>query len=282
MFPLPPKPRLGIIGFGAFGRLMARHLAPHAALVAHDPAWPAGSADAGAVRRGTLAEAAACDIVILAVPVSRIAAVAAAIAPHLCAGALVLDVGSVKVEPAAALLRALPAHVDILATHPLFGPESARDGLAGHKIVLCPLRGRRLAPVARFLRRALGLEVIVTTPDQHDRELATVQGLTHLVARLMAGMGPLPTRLTTRSFDRLVEALALVAGDAPEVFDAILRGNPHAAAVRERFFGTAAKLEAELAAPRAPEAPALTGRSPRAAMLPGWSSARESAPSWCP
>ena len=273
-------PSLGIIGFGAFGRLMARHLAPHFALWAHDPAWAAGPEGDWPVRCSSLSEAASCDIVVLAVPVAALAIVAASVAPHLRPGALVLDVGSVKIEPAAVLRTALPPHVDIVATHPLFGPQSAADGLAGLKIVLCPIRGRRTAAVSRFLRHALGLEVVVTTPDAHDRELATVQGLTHLVGRLVARMGPLPTRLTTRSFERLIAAVAMVTGDAPEVYDAILRANPHAQAVRDAFFGAAAKLAVELSEP--PAAPELTARSPRSAMIPAWSSAPESAPSCCP
>ena len=273
-------PTLGIIGFGAFGRLMARHLAPHFALRAHDPAWAGRSEGDAAVRRSSLPEAASCDIVVLAVPVAALASVVAAVAPHLRPGTLVLDVGSVKIEPAAVLRAALPPDVDIVATHPLFGPQSAADGLAGLRIVLCPVRGRRVPAVSRFLRQALGLEVVVTTPDAHDRELATVQGLTHLVGRLVARMGPLPTCLTTRSFERLIEAVAMVTGDAPEVYDAILRANPHAEAVRDAFFGAAAKLAAELAEP--PVTPELTARSPRSAMIPAWSSAPESAPSWCP
>lgn len=269
---------VGLIGFGAFGRLMARHLAPHAAVHAHDPAWPVGAAETALVRCVRLSEAAACDVVVLAVPVNRLAAVAAEAAPHLRPGALVLDVGSVKVLPAADLLRELPPWVDIVATHPLFGPQSAGDGLAGHRIVLCPVRGRCVKVVGRVLRRTFGLDVIVTTAEDHDRELATVQGLTHMVGRIVGGVGPLPTRLTTRSFERLMEAVAMVIDDAPAVFDAILRDNPHAPAMRAAFFGAAARLEAELTGDAPPAAAMLTARSPRPAMVPAWSSAPESAP----
>jgi Prephenate dehydrogenase len=113
-------------------------------------------------------------VVILAVPVGEMRGVAQRLAPHLMPGALVLDVGSVKVEPASIMLETLPGHVEIVATHPLFGPVSARAGLRGARIAICPLRGRRLR-VAAFCRR-LGLDVILTTPEQHDRDAAEVQG----------------------------------------------------------------------------------------------------------
>lgn len=245
---LPP---VGIMGFGAFGTLMADALGPHLAVRAFDP--DPGRARA-AMRAGVgagLGEVAGSPVVVLAVPVCRLAATVADIAPHLRAGALVLDVGSVKSAPAEIMARGLPPHVDILATHPLFGPESARDGLAGHRIALCPVRGARAPGVAAFLRRRLGLEVILTTPDEHDREAAIVQGLTHLVARALAGMEPLPRRMTTRSFDHLVAAMDLVRNDAPEVFEAIARANPHAEAVRRRFIADLRAIDDALATVRA-------------------------------
>ncbi len=240
-------PSIGIIGFGAFGRLMARHLRDHARLFATDPALPASGTLDGATLT-TLAEAARCPIVVLAAPVNRLPAVVAEIAPHLQPGALVLDVGSVKVGPAGVLRAGLPAHVEILGTHPLFGPQSARDGIAGLKIALCPIRGRRWWRLAAFLRRVLRLRVIVTTPEEHDREAATVQGLTHLIAKVLVRMEPLPTRMTTASFDMLCRAVEMVRHDAPEVFLAIEQANPYAPAVRRRFFQLAAELDAALEA----------------------------------
>lgn len=231
------SPSLGLIGYGAFGRLIAEHLAPHFDLLIFDPDY-AGSAE--------LAEVAACRIVVVAVPVAGMAETLRSIAPHVTPGALVLDVGSVKVEPARLLTELLPPHVEILATHPLFGPQSARNGVQGLKIALCPLRGRSHRRVAAFLRLALGLKVFETTPDAHDRDAALSQGLTHLIAKVLVKMGPLPRMTTTRSFDLLSDAVEMVRHDPPELFDAIERLNPYASRVRQQFFDLAAQLEAEL------------------------------------
>jgi prephenate dehydrogenase len=234
---------LGIIGFGAFGRLMAQHLHPHFTLYAYDPA---GGEAAPGVTLADIATVARCAIVVLAMPVDRIAEAIAAINPHLQPGTLVMDVGSVKVRPAEAMRRLLPEYVDIVGTHPLFGPQSARDGIAGLKIAVCPIRGRVAFRVAAFLRAALRLQVYITTPETHDQEAATVQGLTHLIAKVLVSMEPLPTRLTTASFDMLMRGVDMVRYDAPEVFMAIERANPYSAAVRERFFRLAAALDAQL------------------------------------
>ncbi|CAN7598080.1 prephenate dehydrogenase [Bosea sp. LjRoot9] len=234
---------IGLMGFGAFGRLMARHLQPHLPLVVFDPARaPETDGSGKGLAPGGIAQVAACDIVILAVPVDRLPEAIASLRPHLRTGAIVLDVGSVKIEPARLLLAELPDNVEIIGTHPLFGPQSARNGIAGLKIALCPIRGDSFRRIAAFLRHALKLDVILTTPDAHDRDMAMVQGLTHLVAKILVRMEPMPRRMTTKSFELLMQATEMVRHDAPGVFLAIERANPHARAVRERFFSYAEEL----------------------------------------
>ena len=234
---------IGLIGFGAFGRLMARHLAAHFQLTVFDPAAPrSGRDDELGVTFADIADAAHCDAVVLATPVEAFEQAIRAVAPHLKPGALILDVGSVKLKPSEIMLRALPAHVDIIGTHPLFGPQSARDGLQGLKIALCPLRGDRAACVGAFLR-GLGLEVILTTPEAHDRDAAIVQGLTHLIAKILVQMEPLPMHMTTRSYDLLMQAVQIVRHDPPTVFEAIERANPYSAEVRARFLAMAEALD---------------------------------------
>jgi prephenate dehydrogenase len=245
---------VGIIGLGAFGRLIAAHLRGYFALIAYDPATAMRGADVAlGVEHGDLAEAASCDIVILATPVDRLAEALVAVRDHLRPGALVLDVCSVKVIPAQLMRELLPDTVEAIGAHPLFGPQSGRNGIAGLKMAVCPITTpaaarSRAHRVAAFARKALGLKVFITTPDDHDREAAMVQGLTHLIAKVLVQMEPLPTRMTTASFDRLMQAVDMVRYDAPEVFLAIERLNPYAADVRHRFFALSSELQASLEA----------------------------------
>jgi prephenate dehydrogenase len=111
---------------------------------------------------------------------------------------------------------------------------------------VCPIRGRRCYRLAAFLRHHLRLNVIMTTPEDHDRDAAIVQGLTHLIAKVLVQMEPLPKRMTTKSFDLLVEAVNMVRHDAPEVFEAIESANPYSSGVRKKFFELASSLNAEL------------------------------------
>ena len=242
-----PNTSLGIVGFGAFGQLAALHLGQHFEITAYDPSPSVATvAQQLGVRMASLHAVSQADVVLIAAPVSSFEQVVSEIAMSCKPGALIVDVGSVKVGPADIMRRRLPKHVDIVATHPLFGPQSATTGIEGLKIAICPILGKRHARLAAFLRKALGLTVIMTTPEDHDQEAAVVQGLTHLIAKVLFGMGPLPTRMTTKSFDLLSEAISMVQHDAPEVFEAIEKANPYAETVRRQFFDLASSLSVEL------------------------------------
>jgi prephenate dehydrogenase len=227
---------IGILGFGAFGRLVARHLHPFFSLIAYDPMLTAEDHRRNHVQCGNIVDVGRCDLVILAVPVADLPTAIRELRPHLRPGGIVIDVGSVKIRPIEIMKAELPSFVDIVGTHPLFGPQSARDGIAGRKIALCPVRGHSALRIGAFLRHVLRLNVHIVSAEEHDREAAIVQGVTHLVAKVLVRMEPLPRRLTTASFDHLLQATEMVRHDAASVFLAIERENPYAAEVRERFF----------------------------------------------
>lgn len=235
-----PLPGLGLFGTGAFGRFCIPHLRPHFTLHPHDPAHP---------QSVPLAVAAAQPIVLLAVPLSRLRELAIAIAPHLQPGALVLDVCSIKLRPLAILEECLPGDVDIVGTHPLFGPQSGKDGIAGLRIAVCEARGRRAAGVARFLRDTLRLTVLQTTPAEHDRQVAYVQGLTHLLARIVIGMDIPPLQQETVTFSHLMRMVDTVRHDSDELFRTITAENPFMAEVRDRFAASARRTLEGLATP---------------------------------
>lgn len=242
--------KLGIIGVGAFGEFMIRYLAPFFELLVHDPFRDLESVTAK--YNVTAVDLEACtrsDIVILSVPVQAIEQVAKAIAGYVRPGALVMDVASVKVKPAEVLSRILPDHVDIVCTHPLFGPQSAGAGISSMKISVCNIRGDRHTAVIDFLRQNLLLDVIETTPDQHDKDLAYVQGLTHLIGKILLDMNLEGIRQTTKSFDLVMEGVRYLQDDSDQLFKAIERENPYVLEVHQRFFDKAQQLENMLAGP---------------------------------
>jgi len=234
------KPSLGLIGFGAFGRLVAYHLSQFFEIVVFDPGLPIGQnirlGDGLVVRSGTMAEAAGQGIAIFAVPTGQLRRAVRDARDHFKSGSLVIDVASVKVLPSQIFIEELPSHVVPVGMHPLFGPQSSTLGIVGHKIVLCPVNNVALPKrLVRFLQTILKLNVFVRSAEDHDRELATVQGVTHLVAHIISGMNVQQGSLSTRSFELLMSAIEMVKNDSPDVFYSICAQNPFAKDIREDF-----------------------------------------------
>ena len=243
---VPALPRVAIVGLGAFGRFAQRLLSRHLPVVGldllADPAAAASLAD--------------CPVVVLAVPFAALAGLAEAIAPHLSPGCIVVDVCSIKQRPMALLRQRLPAHVALVATHPLFGPHSGRDGVAGLKVAFCTPRQRPGTRIAAFLRHCLGLKVFWLTPADHDRQMAHVQGLSHLIARALSAMDLPDLTLGTESYRHLVTMRDLLATDSPELFRTITRDNAEAAAVIARFAAELNRLTATVLDGRGGSGPA--------------------------
>ena len=234
--PHPRRPSIGIIGVGAFGELCIPHLSRFLRVKLYDPLRDLGTlCERHEVEAADLNEVARQDIVLLALPFRHFRSVARAIAPHLRPGSLVIDVCSIKAKPLSILEEELPSTIDIIGTHPLFGPQSSRDGIKGLRVAFCPVRGRKGPIVARFLRRQLGLEVIRTTAEQHDRQMAYVQGLTHLIARIVVAMDVPPLENTTTTFSHLDKMIGMVRHDSDELFRTIIEDNPFVDDVMRSF-----------------------------------------------
>lgn len=233
---------LGIIGFGDFGRLAAAHLGARFDTGAFDAHVPADEIAANGTRPLTFVQAAACDVVMIAVPVQDMERVIEALAPLVKPGATVLDIASVKVLPSQWLAKHLPETVHIVPTHPLFGPQSvARDGLAGRQLVICPLRGEQHLKVAA-LGEEMGLRIQITTAEEHDREMAYVQALTHLVGRTLSAMNIPDEMLKTQSYQHLLDLCDLLKRDSFALFSAIQTLNPYADEITQEFVARASDL----------------------------------------
>jgi prephenate dehydrogenase len=234
--------QVGIVGFGAFGQFMAKHLAPHADLMVCDRHDVTRDAAELGVKAGTLAEVASREIVLLAVPVQNLEEVLTEIRPHVRAEAIVADVSSVKVKPLEMMARLLPRSVELIGLHPLFGPQSGRDGIANLKVVYCPVRTTHAAEAQNFLAHVLGLQVIEITPEEHDRQMAYIQGLTHWFGRAVREMTVPDRELGTPAYQRFLEIEEMLRSDSDELFLTIARENPFAEQAREELLNALKRL----------------------------------------
>lgn len=229
--------KLGIIGFGRLGGLLTRYLAQDFHTVVYEPreACAAAIAATGATAVD-FATAASQDVVLPLVPISQLSTVLQAMAPHLKPGAIVADCCSVKVKPVDAMLKHLPEHVSILATHPMFGPDSAADTLFGSKLVVCPVRipPETYAPIKTYLEKH-GLKLIESSPEEHDRQISRSLFLAHLIGRGLLEIEATPLEIDTKGYRRLMKILLTVENDSWQLFEDMYQHNPYAEETRQTF-----------------------------------------------
>jgi cyclohexadieny/prephenate dehydrogenase len=135
------------------------------------------------------------DLVIVSVPVGASGAVAAEIAPNLKPGAIVTDVGSTKGSVIAQMAPHMPQGVHFIPGHPIAGteysgPDAGFIGLfKGRWCILTPLPDTDEAAKAklRMFWETLGSMVDDMDPEHHDKVLAIVSHLPHIIAYNIVG-----------------------------------------------------------------------------------------------
>ncbi len=194
--------RVAIVGLGLIGSSIARAIGerlPEVTVVGHD-----ASAEVREIARelglcdtivdDAVAAVADADLVILAVPVGRMADAATAIAPGLKAEAIISDVGSSKAGVAEALAKALPDHA-VIPAHPVAGTENSGPAAGfsslfeGRWCIVTPGASASedaVTAVTSFWQ-ALGAQVETMDAAHHDMVLAVTSHLPHLIAYTIVG-----------------------------------------------------------------------------------------------
>jgi prephenate dehydrogenase len=140
--------------------------------------------------RKSVAEA---DMVILATPICTFEEIFRTIAPSLKKGCIVTDVGSTKVLPHKWAKKTLPKHVRFAGSHPIAGSEQrglefGRDDLFDNTACIITKDASTNPPAVQKLRKfwsSLGCRISIMTPQQHDKILANISHLPHVLAAAM-------------------------------------------------------------------------------------------------
>ena len=135
------------------------------------------------------------DMVVLATPIDAMPDLMKKIAPALVRGTLVTDVGSTKRRVVTAAAELLPRHVLFCGSHPMAGGEKggiaqARvDLFQGQLAILTPIESTDPRAIHSFEQfyLSLGMRVARMRPDTHDRRIAMVSHMPHVVAAAIVG-----------------------------------------------------------------------------------------------
>jgi prephenate dehydrogenase len=130
------------------------------------------------------------DLVFLATPVRSMAGVVEKIVPHMKPGAVLTDGGSVKGEVVRLLEPLIPEHLFFVPGHPIAGTEQSGSEAAFATLYqnrLCILTpdvktDSRALSLVRQAWEIAGSQVILMDMEKHDRVLAAISHLPHMVA----------------------------------------------------------------------------------------------------
>ncbi len=195
---MPLINRLTIIGVGLIGGSLARALRAKGEVgeiigVGRGEANLRRAVELGVIDRYThdpVAGVAGADLVFLAVPVCSIAPMLARIAPALAPGCVVTDGGSVKEEIVAACEPLMPAGTFFVGGHPIAGTEKSGVDASfltlyeGRRCIVTPTANSDQAALDKVIRmwEIAGSEVVLMDTAKHDRVLAAISHLPHMVA----------------------------------------------------------------------------------------------------
>ena len=215
---------VGIIGFGRFGKVLANILQKGFSIKAYDPNQ---SVTFPGVEFVTSDELLKEKTIFIAVPIRQFEKVISDISSKLSDGTTIIDVCSVKKHPVKMMGKYLPNNVGIIATHPMFGPDSF---MSNNRLKMMMNNTRDSQKQFNFWKGFFmdqGIQVLEMTPDEHDRMAAQTQGVTHFLGRMLKEFGIKKASIDTQGFRDLLDLVDQTCNDTWELYTDLQLYNPY-------------------------------------------------------
>src|SRR3989338_8126589 len=234
---------IGVIGFGRFGKLITKYLSEDNKVYVFSRSEKDEEIKKSNGVPTSLEDVCRKDIIIPCVPISQFENTLKKIKNLLKDNSLMVDVCSVKEYPVKVMKKTLPEKTGILATHPMFGPDSASETVKGRKIVLCKVRisNEKYKKIKSYLEKK-GLIVIETTPEKHDEEISKSLLLTHFIGRALIDLGATETGIDTQGYKKIMEILYTVKNDTWQLFEDMNKYNKYSRRIRRDFIDSLKKI----------------------------------------
>ena len=231
---MPLIERLAIIGVGLIGGSLARILREKGEVgeivgIGRGEANLERAVELGVIDRYCTDPAEGvqgADLVFLATPVCSIATLVGRIAPFLASGCVVTDGGSVKEGIVARCEGLMPAGTYFVGGHPIAGTEhsgveaSFATLYQGRSCILTPTERTDRAALAKVagMWRMAGSEVIMMDVLKHDRIVAAISHLPHMVAYSLVN--------AVEKYDRFDESILKYSAGGFKDFTRIASSDP--------------------------------------------------------
>lgn len=187
------------------------------------------------------------DVVVITVPIAHTKETIEEVAPHVKDGALLMDLTSVKGWPCELMLKHSTPKVEVIGTHPVFGPRVG--SVDGQVFVLTPVRGQHWMPWLEDILVRHRAKIIKSTPQEHDRVMGVVQGLTHF-AYISVGKTLKDLEFDVKRsrdfsspvYDMMLDMVGRIIGQNPHLYAEIQMMNPDVAGIHDAYLNAAQQL----------------------------------------
>jgi prephenate dehydrogenase len=183
------------------------------------------------------------DYVVLCTPTRRTPEIIRLIAKEMKRGTYLIEISSEKSKVVSSLLK-MPAKINPICIHPMFGPGT--KSIKGQNIISIPIKdAKKELSVAKELFE--GANFITIDAIEHDKKIAVILGLTHLINLVFANIVSkdekmsLTEKMSGTTF-RVQKTLAeSIMTESPELIETII-ANPEIRRVAEEFWKDIGKL----------------------------------------
>lgn len=192
------------------------------------------------------------DLVFLSTPISVTASLIRKLAQGMAEGSTITEIASIKGDIGRALAEAYRRHgVKAVSLHPMFGPGA--ESIKGQRVIVIPIRGcmDTAETMEGFLSSLGGVVLRVKSFREHDRLMAFVLSLPHMLNMLFAGglrLSGLPVEELSRFGGTTFRLQKLICEslfhEDVETFAAIQGLNPEFARVVSRLEAEVKRLKA--------------------------------------
>ena len=224
--------KVGVYGLGRFGFFWSGLLGQKLDVYGYNRTMPVNAPEN--VSLVTEDEILQCDVLFLCVSISSLESVLQRISARIKSDCLVFDTCSVKVHPVNLMKTILPESVDIIASHPMFGPDSGKYGVKDLPLVFIPVKDT--GGHADFWKKVFldfEINVIEITADMHDKDAAFTQGVTHFIGRVLNELNLKKSEISTKGYKSLLSIVEQTCNDPLQLFMDLQHFNPYTHSMRQ-------------------------------------------------
>lgn len=183
------------------------------------------------------------DYVVLCTPTRRTPEIIRLIAKEMKRGTYLIDISSQKSKTVSALSK-MPPKINPICIHPMFGPGVKK--IKNKNIISIPVRdAKKELAVARELFE--GANFVTIDASEHDKKIAVILGLTHLVNLVFASVISkdekiiLTEKMSGTTFKAQKILSESILTESPELIETII-ANPEIRKFAEEFWKDIGRL----------------------------------------